>query len=55
MVPTKNNVKPIGKDNRHVLVQADLWDGDPDVDAICRLSMKPEVNLMFKNHMEVNN
>ncbi len=45
MVPTKNNVKPIGKDNRHVLVQADLWDGDPDVDAICRLSMKPEVKF----------
>ena len=24
-----------------MLVQADLWDGDPDIDAICRLSKMP--------------
>jgi hypothetical protein len=27
------------------LVQADLWNGDPDVDAICRISMKPKVKF----------
>ena len=48
MVSTKNNVKPIGQETRHVLVQADLWDGDPDIDAICRLSMKPEVKFDVK-------
>lgn len=26
-------------------VQADLWDGDPDVDAVCRLSMAPNVTF----------
>lgn len=30
-----------GKTRRKVLVQADLWDGDPDIDAIARLSLKP--------------
>ena len=38
MVPTKNSIKEIGVLKRKVLVQADLWDGDPDIDAICRLS-----------------
>jgi hypothetical protein len=27
------------------LVQADFWDGDPDIDAICRLSKKPIVKF----------
>lgn len=31
-----NKVSYLGKVKRTVLVQADLWDGDPDVDAICR-------------------
>jgi len=26
----------------HVDIQADLWDGDPDVDAICRLEHRPQ-------------
>ena len=38
---TKNNVEYRGKAKRKVLVQADLWDGDPDIDAMCRLSKKP--------------
>lgn len=33
-----------GKTKRRVLVQADLWDGDPDIDAIARLTFKPMVN-----------
>jgi hypothetical protein len=41
---TKNDVEYRGKAKRKVLVQADLWDGDPDIDAMCRLSKKPCVN-----------
>lgn len=41
MVKTKNNVTYLGKKKRKVLVQADLWDGDPDIDAMCRLPQKP--------------
>jgi hypothetical protein len=41
----KNNVEYLGKQKRWVLVQADFWDGDPDIDAICRLSKKPIVKF----------
>ena len=30
-------------EKRKFLVQADLWDGDPDIDAIARLTFSPEV------------
>jgi hypothetical protein len=30
---------------RRVLVQADLWDGDPDIDAICRFTYRPIVKF----------
>lgn len=30
---------------RKVLVQADFWDGSPDVDAICRISLNPIVKF----------
>jgi hypothetical protein len=30
---------------RRVLVQADLWDGDPDIDAICRIGHSPAVKF----------
>lgn len=42
-VPTRHNVEYRGKTTRKVLVQADLWDGDPDIDAIARLAIKPIV------------
>jgi hypothetical protein len=41
----KNNVEYKGKTKRKVLVQADFWDGDPDIDALCRLSKKPIVKF----------
>jgi len=44
-LPFKNNIEYKGKTKRKVLVQADFWDGDPDVDAICRLSKKPIVKF----------
>lgn len=30
---------------RTILVQADLWDGDPDVDAVCRIAYGPEMKF----------
>lgn len=42
---TKNNVEYKGKIKKIFKVQADLWDGDPDIDAICRLSKKPCVKF----------
>jgi hypothetical protein len=39
----KNNIIYLGKKTITPLVQANLWDGDPDIDAICRLSKKPLV------------
>ena len=30
---------------REILVQADLWNGDPDIDAICRMTYKPNVEI----------
>lgn len=44
-VHDKNNVTYLGKKNRTVLVQADLWDGDPDVDAMVRMPHKPNVKF----------
>ena len=41
----RKKVKSIGKIRRKVLVQADLWDGDPDIDAIARISFKPLVKF----------
>ena len=40
-VPRKNDIEYLGKIYREVLIQADFWDGDPDIDALCRLSKKP--------------
>ena len=44
-VPTKNRVEYLGKHTRNVLIQADLWDGDPDIDALCRLPHRPMVKF----------
>jgi hypothetical protein len=41
----KNNVNYLGKQKVKVDIQANLWDGDPDIDAICRLSKKPCVKF----------
>jgi len=43
-VPDRKETVYFGKEKRKVLIQADLWDGDPDIDSICRLTYKPEVN-----------
>jgi len=41
----KNNIEYLGKQKIKCLVQAGFWDGDPDIDAICRLSKKPIVKF----------
>lgn len=41
----KNNVVYKGKHKRKVLIQADLWDGDPDIDAMARLTYKSLVKF----------
>lgn len=41
----KNNIDLIGKAKVFCSVQADFWDGDPDIDAICRLTAKPLVKF----------
>lgn len=45
LIPGKNNLKKAGNLKIDCLVQADLWDGDPDVDAICRISMHPNIKF----------
>jgi hypothetical protein len=41
----KNNIEYKGQTRITPLVQAEFWDGDPDIDAICRLSKKPIVKF----------
>ena len=44
----KNAVELVGTRTRKVLVQADLCDGDPDIDAICRIALRPTVKFDVK-------
>jgi hypothetical protein len=37
----RDRVEYKGKKKITPLIQADLWDGDPDIDAMCRLTFKP--------------
>lgn len=45
LVPMRSAIQYGGKLNRKILVQADLWDGDPDIDAMARLSQSPIVKF----------
>lgn len=45
LIEEKNKVNFLGKFERKVLVQADLWDGDPDIDAIARIIFKPDIEF----------
>jgi hypothetical protein len=45
LLKEKNLVEYAGKTKRHVHVQADLWDGDPDIDAIGRFTYRPIVKF----------
>ena len=50
----KNDVTYLGKKKIKVDVQADLWDGDPDIDAMCRLTMKPIVKFDVSHPYSAN-
>ena len=41
----RHSVRYDGKAQRRVLMQADLWDGDPDIDAIARITFAPCVKF----------
>ena len=45
LLQVKNQIEYKGKKKITPLIQADLWDGDPDIDAMCRLTMKPIVKF----------
>lgn len=45
LVEKKNEVKLMGRNYVRVDVQADLWDGDPDIDAIERIAWHPCVKF----------
>lgn len=45
LVKTKNNVTYLGKKAMKVHVQAGLWDGDPDIDAVERIIFRPTVKF----------
>lgn len=45
LIKTKNRVNYLGKSKVKVDVQAGLWDGDPDIDAIQRLTQSPCVKF----------
>lgn len=45
LLPERLYVEYKGKTERRVLVQADLWDGDPDIDAMARLTYHPTVKF----------
>ena len=42
-------VKSIKEKNIYVDVQADFWNGDPDIDAICRMMYKPSCKFKSNN------
>jgi hypothetical protein len=44
LVPNRDKIL-LGKKKIRCLVQADFWDGDPDIDAICRITKNPEVKF----------
>lgn len=45
LIEKKNDIKLMGKNWFHVDVQSDLWDGDPDIDAIERIAWHPCVKF----------
>lgn len=45
LLKNKNKIKYKGKVKRKVLVQADLWNGDPDIDAVARIAYSPRVKF----------
>lgn len=38
-------IRDAGKHTMRVLVQADMWNGSPDIDATCRMTLDPVVEF----------
>jgi len=52
----KKNIEFISYQTRKVLFQVGLWDGDPDVDALCRLMYKPtDLKLIVPENFSSDN
>ena len=49
LINVKNNITKTSNKSFVPLVQANLWDGDPDIDAIYRIPYKPDVKFLLKN------
>jgi hypothetical protein len=49
------NISLIGTQHKRVGVLASLWDGDPDVDAICRIALRPEVSFDIEYYYSYSN
>lgn len=49
LIEKKNNVRLMGRQQVYVHVQADLWDGDPDIDAFERIAWHPCVKFDTEN------
>jgi len=47
LLSTRTNNTQLGSKKIVPLIQADFWDGDPDIDAIARLTYKPDVKFTF--------
>lgn len=45
LLPRRHLTRYEGKVRRRILIQADLWDGDPDIDAIARITFSPSVTF----------
>lgn len=45
LIPTRHNIKYLGRKKLKVLIQADLWDGVPDVDAMNRIIYNPRIKI----------
>jgi hypothetical protein len=45
LIDKKNDIKLMGRNYTYIDVQADLWDGDPDIDAFERIAWKPCVKF----------
>lgn len=48
-IPEKNNIRKAGVSKLKIHVQADMWDGAPDIDAICRAQYPEDVELRGVN------
>ncbi len=55
-IKRSKQISYVGKVATRVQIQADLWDGDPDIDAVCRMmthakALKLQINAPFTSQM----